>query len=73
MADYDEFSPYPKPMLTDARPRPEIPAFADDPRPADVLAGVIGIQRRKSSWRRHVVDPVADFIDQLLFAARSIS
>lgn len=62
-----------EPMITDQRPRPETPAFADDPRPALVLENVVGLRRRRSVLHRALIDPVSDFMDRLVLAARSIS
>lgn len=61
------------PLVTDERPQPEIPAFADDVRPVQVLENVTGVKRRKGYWRRALIDPVTQAIERVLFAARSIS
>ena len=61
------------PMVTDDRPKPEAPSFMDDPRPAEVLENVTGMQRHKGYWRRTFIDPVSTVIERFLFAARSIS
>lgn len=60
-------------MITDQRPKPETPAFADDPRPALVLENVVGLRRRRNVWQRVLIDPVSDLTDRLVLAARSIS
>lgn len=65
---------FPKgPMVTDDRPKPETPAFMDDPRPTEVLENITGVQRHKGYWRRTFIDPVSSVIERFLLGARSIS
>lgn len=59
-------------LITDERPRASAEPFMDDPRPAELLANIEGLQRRRGQWRR-LLSPVNDLFDRLLLAARSIA
>lgn len=59
-------------LITDERPRASADSFMDDPRPAELLANIEGLQRRRGQWRR-LLSPVNDLFERLLLAARSIA